>query len=139
VSNFDVGDMEELAALPGGDAVATNQVLYNLARRGVEADLIPWCRARRIPIMAYSPVEQGRILRDRALARIAARHGATPAQVALAWLLRHKDMMVIPKATNAAHVRENRAAADLALTPEDLAELDSAFPAPRGARPLEML
>jgi diketogulonate reductase-like aldo/keto reductase len=89
--------------------------------------------------MAYSPVEQGRILRDRALARVAARHGAAPAQVALVWLLRHKDMMVIPKATNAAHVRENRAAVDVALTDDDLAELDGAFPAPRGARPLEML
>jgi diketogulonate reductase-like aldo/keto reductase len=139
VSNFDAGDMEELAALPGGDAVATNQVLYNLARRGVEADLIPWCRARAIPIMAYSPVEQGRILRDRTLARVAARHGAEPAQVALAWLLRHEEMMGIPKATNAAHVRENRAALDLNLSPADLAELDGAFPAPRGARPLEML
>ena len=138
VSNFDADDMEELGALPGG-AVATNQVLYNLARRGIEADLIPWCRARGIPIMAYSPVEQGRILRDRTLARVAARHGATPAQVALAWLLRREDMMVIPKATNVAHVRENRAALDLALTQADLAELDGAFPAPRGARPLEML
>jgi len=139
VSNFDVDDMEELAALPGGDAVATNQVLYNLARRGIEADLIPWTRTRGVSIMAYSPVEQGRILRDRALARVAARRGAAPAQVALAWLLRHKELMVIPKATNAAHVRENRAAVDLALTHADLAELDSAFPAPRGARPLEML
>jgi diketogulonate reductase-like aldo/keto reductase len=139
VSNFDAGDMEELAALPGGDAVATNQVLYNLARRGVEADLIPWCGARGIPIMAYSPVDRGRILRDRTLARVAARHGAEPAQVALAWLLRHEEMMVIPKATNAAHVRENRAALDLNLSPADLAELDGAFPAPRGARPLEML
>jgi diketogulonate reductase-like aldo/keto reductase len=139
VSNFDVDDMEELAALPGGDAVATNQVLYNLARRGIEADLIPWCRARAIPIMAYSPVEQGRILRDSTLARVAKRHGAPPAQVALAWLLRQEDMMVIPKATNAAHVRENRAALDLSLSPADLAELDGAFPAPRGARPLEML
>jgi diketogulonate reductase-like aldo/keto reductase len=139
VSNFDVGDMEELAALPGGVAAATNQVLYNLARRGIEADLLPWCRARKIPIMAYSPVEQGRILRDRALARVAARHGATPAQVALAWLLRQDDMMVIPKATNLDHLRENRAALDLALTESDLAELARAFPPPRGVRPLEML
>jgi diketogulonate reductase-like aldo/keto reductase len=131
--------MEELAALPGGTAVATNQVLYNLARRGIEADLLPWCRARKIPIMAYSPVEQGRILRDRALARVAARHGATPAQVALAWLLRQDDMMVIPKAASPSHMRENRAALDLVLSEADLAELGKAFPPPRGARPLEML
>jgi diketogulonate reductase-like aldo/keto reductase len=139
VSNFDVGDMEELAALPGGTAVATNQVLYNLARRGIEADLLLWCRSRHIPLMAYSPVEQGRILRDRALARIAAHHGATPAQMALAWLLRQDDMMVIPKATSLDHVRENRAALDLELSHTDLAELDKAFPPPRGAQPLEML
>ena len=139
VSNFDVGDMEELAALPGGTAVATNQVLYNLARRGIEADLLPWCRSRHIPIMAYSPVEQGRILRDRALARVAERHRATPAQIALAWLLRQDDMMVIPKATSLDHVRENRAALDIELSKADLAELDKAFPPPRGAQPLEML
>ena len=139
VSNFDVGDMEELAALPGGTAVATNQVLYNLARRGIEADLLLWCRSRQIPIMAYSPVEQGRILRDRALARVAERYRATPAQIALAWLLRQDDMMVIPKATSLNHVRENRAALDLELSKVDLAELDTAFPPPRGAQPLEML
>jgi diketogulonate reductase-like aldo/keto reductase len=139
VSNFDVGDMEELASLPGSDAVATNQVLYNLARRGIEADLLPWCRARAIPVMAYSPVEQGRILHYRTLGNVASRHGATPAQVALAWLLRQEDLMVIPKATSLAHVRENRAALDLTLTQADLAELARAFPPPRGARPLEML
>jgi diketogulonate reductase-like aldo/keto reductase len=139
VSNFDVGDMEELAALPGGAAVATNQVLYNLARRGIETDLVPWCRERGIPIMAYSPVEQGRILRDRTLARVAERNDATPAQVALAWLLRQDDMMVIPKATSLDHVRENRAALDLRLGEADLAELARAFPPPRGARPLEVL
>jgi diketogulonate reductase-like aldo/keto reductase len=139
VSNLDVGDMEELASLPRGDAVATNQVLYNLARRGIEADLLPWCRARAIPVMAYSPVEQGRILRDRTLGNVASRHGATPAQVALAWLLRQGDLMVIPKATSLAHVRENRAALDLTLTQADLAELARASPPPRGAYPLEML
>jgi diketogulonate reductase-like aldo/keto reductase len=139
VSNFDVADMEELEALPGGDAAATNQVLYNLARRGIEADLMPWCRARRIPIMAYSPVDQGRILRNRALQSVAARHGASPARIALAWLLRQEDVMVIPKATNVEHVRENRAAVDIALGEADLAELDRAFPPPRGSRPLEML
>jgi diketogulonate reductase-like aldo/keto reductase len=139
VSNFDVADMEELAALPGGEEAATNQVLYNLARRGIEADLLPWCRERGMPIMAYSPVDQGRILRNRALASIAARHGASPAQIALAWLLSQKDLMVIPKATDLQHVRENRAALDIALSKADLAELDRAFPPPRRSRPLEML
>jgi diketogulonate reductase-like aldo/keto reductase len=139
VSNFDVDDMEELEALPGGKAAATNQVLYNLARRGIEADLLPWCRDRGIPIMAYSPIDQGRILRDRSLGRVAARHRATPAQIALAWVLRHEDMMVIPKAMTETHVRKNRAALDLPLTPADLAELARAFPAPRGVQPLEML
>ena len=98
VSNFDVDDMEELVVLPGGNAVATNQVLYNLARRGIEADLLPWCRQRKIPVMAYSPIEQGRILRARALMALAARHDATPARIAIAWLLRDVDIMVIPKA-----------------------------------------
>ena len=139
VSNFDVADMEELFGLPGGDQAATDQVLYNLARRGIEADLLPWCRTRGVPIMAYSPVDQGRILRNRTLARVAARHGASPAQIALAWLLRQKDMLVIPKATNVDHVRENRAALDLPLTKADLAELDVAFPAPHGSRSLEIL
>jgi diketogulonate reductase-like aldo/keto reductase len=139
VSNFDVEDMEELVALPGGGAVATNQVLYNLAKRGIEADLVPWSRARGIPIMAYSPIDQGRILRNRTLSAIAARHGATPAQIALAWVLRHRDMMVIPKATNEVHVRENRAALDLELSTADLAELARAFPSPSGATPLEKL
>jgi len=139
VSNFDVDDMEELMALPGGDAVATNQVLYNLAKRGIEADLLPWSRARGIPVMAYSPIDQGRIVRNRALAAVAVRHDATPAQIALAWVLRHQDMMVIPKATNETHVRENRAALDLALTAADLAELSKAFPPPVGATSLEML
>ncbi|WP_043713226.1 aldo/keto reductase [Symbiobacterium thermophilum] len=139
VSNFDTDDMEELTGLPGGAAVATNQVLYNLSRRGIEYDLLPWCRERRIPIMAYSPIEQGRILENTVLRRVAARHGATPAQVALAWLLRQKDVMVIPKAGRPEHVRENRAALDLELTAEDLAELDRAFPSPTRKVPLEML
>ena len=139
VSNFGAGDMDELAALPGGDAVATNQMPYSLARRGIETDPLPWCRARGIPIMAYSPVDQGRILADRTLASVAGRHGASPAQVALAFVLLHKDMIVIPKATSPTHVRENRAALDLELTKADLAELGKAFPPPRGAPPLEML
>lgn len=139
VSNLDVDDMEELAALPSGGSCATNQVLYNLTRRGIEFDLLPWCRERRLPVMAYSPIEQGRMLGKEALATIADRHDATPAQVALAWLLRQPDMLVIPKATSPEHIRENRAALDLTLTDEDLAALDRAFPAPTRKRPLEML
>lgn len=139
VSNLDQADMEELSGLPGGDAVATNQVLYNLTRRGIEHDLLPWCRRRAIPIMAYSPIEQGRMLRHPALNRVAERHGATAAQVALAWLLRQDGVIAIPKAASAEHVRENRAALDLRLTEADLADLDRAFPPPTGPKPLEML
>lgn len=139
VSNLDTDDMQELAALPGGGNCATNQVLYNLTRRGIEFDLLPWCRDRHMPVMAYSPIEQGRMLGDKALATVAARHDATPAQVALAWLLRQPGMMVIPRASSPAHVRENRAALDLTLTADDLADLDTAFPPPTRKRPLEML
>jgi diketogulonate reductase-like aldo/keto reductase len=139
VSNFDVEDMAELLALPGGTQCATNQVLYNLRRRGIEAGLLPWCRDRGIPIMAYSPIEQGRLLHDRMLTAVAIRHRATPAQIALAWALRQRDMMVIPKASSEAHVRENRAALDIKLTEQDLGELNRAFPPPKGPRPLELL
>jgi diketogulonate reductase-like aldo/keto reductase len=139
VSNLDTDDMEELVGLPGGAAVQTNQVLYNPTRRGIEYDLIPWCRQRRIPIMAYSPIEQGRMLRHAALRTVASRHEATPAQIALAWLLRQDGIVAIPKSADPAHIRENRAAHDLRLTAEDLAELDSAFPPPKRKQPLEML
>jgi diketogulonate reductase-like aldo/keto reductase len=139
VSNFDVADMEELVSLPGGDDVAADQVLYNLTRRGIEWDLLPWCQERRIPVMAYSPIEQGRLLRHPELRRVAARHNATPAQVALAWVLRVEGVIAIPRAGTQAHVRENRAALDIRLTGEDLAELDRAFPPPTGKRPLEMI
>jgi len=139
ISNFDIKDMEELCALEGGTACATNQVLYNLRRRGIEAGLLPWCRDRGIPIMAYSPIEQGRLLRDRVLTAVAIRHRATTAQIALAWALRQPDMMVIPKAATLEHVRENRAALDIRLTDQDLAELDHAFPPPTRPHPLELL
>jgi diketogulonate reductase-like aldo/keto reductase len=139
VSNFDPSDMEELVALPNGRAVQTNQVLYNLSRRGIEYDLLPWSQQRRIPIMAYSPIEQGRILGHAALRDVAARHGATPAQVGLAWVLRQEGVIAIPKARSAEHVRQNRAALDLSLTAQDLADLDRAFPPPTRPRPLEML
>jgi len=139
VSNLDTDDMDELADMPGGSECATNQVLYNLTRRGIEFDLLPWCRKRSMPIMAYSPIEQGRLLGEAALNRVAARHNATAAQVALAWLLHEPDMIAIPKASTPAHVRDNRAALDLRLTRDDLADLDNAFPPPKRKRPLEML
>ena len=139
VSNFDLDDMQEWAALAGGDSVAANQILYNLSRRGPEWELIPWCRERRIAIMAYTPLGQGRMLQHKALAEIAARHGATAAQVALAWLLKQDGTMVIPKATRQEHVRENRGALDLRLTADDLAALDRAFPPPKGPSALGML
>ena len=139
VSNFDADDMAELWGLAGGNAVATNQVLYNLTRRGIEHDLVPACRKRHVPIMAYSPIEQGRLLHHRVLEEIAGRHNATAAQVALAWLLRQDGTIVIPKSSNEAHVRENRAAADVRLTAADLAALDQEFPPPNGPRSLEML
>jgi diketogulonate reductase-like aldo/keto reductase len=139
VSNFDTADMEELVSLPGGDEVATNQVLYNLTRRGIEYDLLPWCEQRNIPIMAYSPIEQGRLLKDPVLMAIGALHNATPAQVALAWALRRERMIAIPKAGTPEHVKENREALDIDLTEDDLAELDRAFPPPTKKVPLEMI
>ncbi|MDW6025824.1 aldo/keto reductase [Mesorhizobium sp. BAC0120] len=139
VSNFDTDDMEELLALPAGSAVQTNQVLYNLGRRGIEHDLIPWCRTRRIPIMAYSPVEQGSLATSSRLADVARRHGASPAQIALAWTMRHDGVIAIPKASRPEHVRDNRAALDIDLTAEDLTELDRLFPPPRSKQPLEMI
>ena len=139
VSNFDPDDMEELVALAGGAGVATNQVLYNLTRRGIEYDLLPWSQQRGIPVMAYSPIEQGRVLGNATLKRVAAARGATPAQVALRWVLREPHVIAIPKAGTIAHVQENRNALDLVLTAEDLGALDRSFPPPRGPQPLEML
>lgn len=139
VSNFDTAEMTALAALAAGGGCATNQILYNLTRRGPEWDLLPWCRAQRMPVMAYSPIEQGRLLAKPALRQLAARRGVSPAQLALAWVLRQDGVFTIPKAGNAAHIRDNRAALDLALTAEECAALDRAFPPPRGPTPLELL
>jgi diketogulonate reductase-like aldo/keto reductase len=139
VSNFALPHMAELVRLPGGQAVQTDQVLYNLARRGIEWDLLPWCLEAGIPVMAYSPIEQGRLLRHPRLARVAERHGATPAQVALAWVLDHESVIAIPRAGTPQHVRENRAALDLRLTAVDIADLDEAFPPPIGPQPLEII
>lgn len=138
VSNLDTDDMDELIAA-GGDGCAVNQILYNLTRRGPEHDLLPWLERHGIPIMAYSPVEQGRLLADQTLRRIAGAIGATPAQVALAWTLRRGNVIAIPKAGSVAHVRDNYAAIALVLSDDDMAALDDAFPAPRRRRPLEML
>src|SRR5690242_4418856 len=131
--------MKEWLPPVGGKTVASSQILYILSRRGPEFELIPWCRERRISIMAYSPLEQGRMLGNRGLQQVAQQHGATPAQVALAWLLRQDGMIVIPKATRLEHVRENRGALDLKLTDDDLAALDRAFPPPKSRAPLGML
>lgn len=140
VSNLDTDDMEELLGVPGGDACAANQVLYTPDHRGIEFDLLPWQAARGIPAMAYSPVGLGgRLLRNPALVAAAARHAATPAQIAIAWSLRRPDVISIPKAGSAGHVRENARAADIVLTAEDLAAIDTAFPPPRRKQPLAML
>ncbi|SDS55621.1 aldo/keto reductase [Actinopolymorpha singaporensis] len=139
VSNFDTADLAEVMGLPGGDAVTTDQVLYNLTRRGVEYDLLPWAQAVGLPVMAYSPVEQGRLLADGHLAALAAGLGATPAQLALAWVLRHPHVVAIPRAGTPGHVEENRAAVDLRLTPDVLAALDELFPPPTQKVPLEVL
>lgn len=139
VSNFDLSDMEELAALDAGPTVAANQVLYNLTRRGIEYDLLPWCARRGIPTMAYSPIEQGRLLRQPVVKEIADRHSVMPVQVALAWALRREDVIVIPKAGQIGHMRQNRAALDLMLAQEDLDRLDDAYPPPTAPHPLEMI
>ena len=139
VSNFDTNDMEELFTVPGGANFTANQVLYNLSRRGIEFDLLPWCQSRKIPIMAYSPIEQGNILHHPELIRIAKAYQATPAQLALAFLLERDGVIVIPKTSNAERVAENRDCVSLEITDEDWQALDDAFPPPAKKKPLEML
>lgn len=143
VSNLDAQDLAELGGVPGGSECVTDQVLYNLTRRGPELDLFPVMADLEMPVMAYSPIEQGRLLRGAGaatLTSVARRHDeATPAQVALAWCLRSGQVLAIPKASDVAHVAENAGTLQLDLTAEDLAELDAAFPAPTSPVPLEML
>jgi diketogulonate reductase-like aldo/keto reductase len=139
VSNFDINDMVELVGLKGGPRVQTDQVLYNLLRRGIEYDLMPWCERHNIPIMAYSPLEQSRLLDDPVLKKIAVGYSATPAQIGLAWVLRKDRVIAIPKASTPGHVKQNFVALDIALSPSDLAELDRAFPPPTERHPLEMI
>ena len=139
VSNLDLADMQELWSVPDGPAVATNQLLYNLSRRGIEWDLLPGLRERRIPVMAYSPIEQARLTSNPKLVDFARRHGMTPAQAGLAWLLAHDDVVVIPKTGRRDRLKENIGALDHRLTQTQLAELDRLFPPPTGPRSLEML
>ncbi|RWO22329.1 aldo/keto reductase [Mesorhizobium sp.] len=139
VSNFDTHEMEELVSLPAGDGVQTNQILYNLCQRGPEFDLAPWSRQRGIPLMAYSPVDQGVLARNASLEAIAARHDATPAQLALAWVMAQDGVIAIPKASKQEHIRQNVAALDIELTREDFTEIDRAFPPPRRKQGLQMI
>ena len=139
VSNLDAADMRELAGVAGGQGVAADQLLYNLSRRGIEFDLLPWLRERGIAVMAYSPVEQGKLLRDAQLAGFARRHGMTPAQAALAWLLAQDGVIAIPKTSNRERLRENAVACEIGLSAAQRAELDRLFPPPCKPTPLEML
>jgi len=139
VSNFDVADLEELESLPGGKNVASDQVLYNVTRRGIEFELLPRTRAKDINVMAYTPIEQGRILGNTALREVARRHNVSPAQIALAWTIRSAGVVSIPRSGSPAHTRENAAAAGIELTDRDLQEIDRAFAPPKKSRPLEML
>jgi diketogulonate reductase-like aldo/keto reductase len=139
VSNFDARDMAALLRLTGGGSCASDQVLYHVGSRGVEFDLLPWCRSHAIPLMAYSPIAQGgRMLQSRVLAEVAKRHNATPAQIAIAWSMRHDDVITIPKASDPKHVRENAAAGAIVLTPDDLASIDAAYPPPSHKQSLDI-
>ncbi|MGJ3261393.1 MAG: aldo/keto reductase [Rhodospirillales bacterium] len=139
VSNFDRGEMEEWLYCQGGNGMATNQILYNLSRRGPEWDILPYCRERGIPVMAYSPLEQGRLAGDPALDRVAARHGVRPLQIALAWVLAQENVIAIPKAVDHGHIDQNIAALEIELDGDDHAILDKAFPPPTGPSPLAIL
>jgi diketogulonate reductase-like aldo/keto reductase len=138
VSNFDVADLRELTALPGGDECVVNQVYYSASTRGIEFDLLPAQRANAIATMAYCPIDQGALAADRTFGAIARRRGLTAAQVALAWVMRHPDVIAIPKAAREEHLRDNLAAAAIRLSDEDLAAVDAKYPPPKRKRPLAM-
>ncbi|PTB17154.1 aldo/keto reductase [Trinickia symbiotica] len=138
VSNFDVEEMEALFGA-GGSACAANQILYNVARRGPEHDLLPWMRARRMPAMAYSPIDHMRLPAHSVLDEIGAARGVTPVCIALSWVLAQSGICAIPKAGSVEHVRENRRALDIVLTDAERSAIDAYFKPPRGKRPLEML
>ena len=139
VSNFDLGDMRDLWQLSGGQRAATNQLLYNPTRRGIEWDLLPWLRGKGIPVMAYSPIEQGRLAAHPALTQLAQAHQRTPAQLALAWLLDHDDVIAIPKSARRTHLRENVQVLERPLTDEERSALEALFPAPTAATPLAVI
>jgi diketogulonate reductase-like aldo/keto reductase len=139
VSNFDLAHMRDLHDVPAGTAVQVDQVLYNLGRRGIEWDLLPWLRERRIPVMAYSPLDEGRLVRQRGLVEFARRHGMTPAQAAIAWLLAQDGVIAIPKTGSRKRLEENAVALERPLTAAQLQELDALFPPPKGPTPLEMI
>ena len=139
VSNFDVRGMEAATKVKGGGEIATNQILYNLSRRGVELDLLPWCQQREIPVMAYSPIEQGRLLNEAALKQVAQEKGVSVAQVAIAWLLHQDNVVVIPKSSRIEHIEQNVATLEIALSAEEIEILEAACPAPRKPIPLQML
>lgn len=139
VSNFDTRAMAEAERLPHGKRVTANQVMYSLSRRGIERNLLPWCRQHKVAIMAYSPLDQGSLKTDGALAAVARRHNVTPETIAIAWTMRDPILVTIPKASNPDHLRANVAAAGVTLTPEDLAELDRAYPPPKRDVPLDIV
>jgi aldehyde reductase len=139
VSNLDLAEMKSWWKVPAGQACAANQLLFNLTRRGIEYDLLPWLQERKVPVMAYSPIEQARVLGERGLVNFAKRHGMTPAQAALAWLLAKEGVIVIPKTGRRERLKENLGALDRKLDASQLAELDKLFPPPSSAQPLEML
>jgi len=136
VSNFGLEDMRELMQLPGGAACSSNQVWYSLTQRGVEFDLLPWQRRQHMPLMAYSPIDQGALSRHAGLAELAARRGVSPAQLALAWMLAQPGVMAIPKSSDPQRLRDNWASAALRLDGVELAQLDRLFPPPRRRQPL---
>ena len=140
VSNFDTRDMNELTRLPGGENCGSNQVLYHIGSRGIEYDLLSWCREHRMPIMAYSPVggQGAGLLRSKALVDVAKRHNATAGQIAIAWTMRHGNVISIPKASDPAHVRENAASGAIELSADDLAAIDAVHPPPAGKQSLDI-
>jgi diketogulonate reductase-like aldo/keto reductase len=139
VSNLDLKTMQRLEAIEGGEHCAANQLLYHLGSRGIEFDLLPWMQSRDMPMMAYSPLGRGGLLEHPVITAIADRHDASPAQIALAAILRHDGLIAIPKASSVAHVEANADALEVRFDAEDHAALDKAFPPPTSEQPLDII